>query len=75
METPELERFRLKVREYRLLVNRNQGGAVSYLKLDYNQLSNLLNGHKTTCQLWFELMLMPGRAYLPAVALPRVNPS
>src|SRR3954468_16229881 len=46
MDSAELERFRLKVREYRLLVNRNQSDLASYLNLDYNELSNRLNDHK-----------------------------
>src|SRR5436305_15169560 len=44
----DLEGFRLKVREYRLLVNRNQGDLAAYLNLDYNELSNRLNAHKKT---------------------------
>ncbi len=46
MEKPDLERFKLKVREYRLLVNRNQSDLAAYLNLDYNELSNRLNLHK-----------------------------
>jgi hypothetical protein len=42
----DLERFRLKVREYRLLVNRNQSNLAAYLNLDYNELSNHRNAHK-----------------------------
>lgn len=42
----DLERFRAKVREYRLLVNRNQGDLASYLNLDYTELSNRLNASK-----------------------------
>jgi hypothetical protein len=42
----DLERFRLKLREYRLLVNRNQSDLASYINLDYNELSNRLNFHK-----------------------------
>jgi predicted ATPase len=42
----DLERFRLKLREYRLLVNRNQGDMAVYLDLDYSDLSNRLNDHK-----------------------------
>jgi predicted ATPase len=43
-----LEHFRQKVREYRLLVNRNQSDLAAYLNLDYNELSNRLNAHKNT---------------------------
>src|SRR6476661_5701998 len=46
MSTTNLERFRQKLREYRLLVNRNQGDLAAYLNLDYSELSNLLNAHK-----------------------------
>src|SRR4051794_2755472 len=46
MVTVDLERFRLKLREYRLLVNRSQGDLAAYLNLDYNELSNRLNAHK-----------------------------
>src|SRR6476619_8597883 len=46
MPNPDLERFRLKVREYRMLVNRNQGDLAAYLNLDYSELSNRLNAHK-----------------------------
>jgi predicted ATPase len=42
----DLERFRLKVREYRLMVNRNQSDLAAYLNLDYNELSNRLNTNK-----------------------------
>lgn len=42
----DLERFRLKVREYRLLVNRNQSDLASFLNLDYNELSSRLNANK-----------------------------
>jgi predicted ATPase len=42
----DLERFRAKVKEYRLLVNRNQGDLASYLNLDYTELSNRLNASK-----------------------------
>jgi predicted ATPase len=42
----DLERFRQKLREYRLLVNRSQGDLAAYLNLDYNELSNRLNAHK-----------------------------
>ena len=48
MSVAELERFRLKVREYRLLVNRSQGDLAAYLNLDYTELSNRLNAHKNT---------------------------
>ena len=46
MAEADLERFRLRVREYRLLVNRNQSDLAAYLNLDYNELSNRLNAHK-----------------------------
>src|SRR6476469_10363227 len=46
MASTDLERFRLKVREYRLLANRNQSDLAAYLNLDYNELSNRLNSHK-----------------------------
>jgi hypothetical protein len=46
MVNADLERFRLKVREYRSLVNRNQTDLAAYLDLDYNELSNRLNAHK-----------------------------
>src|SRR3954454_11950663 len=46
MDSAELDRFRLKVREYRLLVNRNQSDLAAYLNLDYNELSNRLNANK-----------------------------
>src|SRR3954454_180049 len=46
MDSAELDRFRLKVREYRLLVNRNQSDLAAYLNLDYSELSNRLNAHK-----------------------------
>src|SRR6478735_7808812 len=42
----DLERFRQKLLEYRLLVNRNQGDLAAYLNLDYSELSNRLNSHK-----------------------------
>lgn len=42
----DLERFRAKVREYRLLVERNQAALASYLNLDYTELSNRLNASK-----------------------------
>jgi predicted ATPase len=42
----DLERFRQKLREYRLLVNRSQGDLAAYLNLDYSELSNRLNAHK-----------------------------
>ncbi len=48
MATTDLEHFRQKVREYRLLVNRNQSDLAAYLNLDYNELSNRLNAHKNT---------------------------
>lgn len=48
MAGANLEHFRLKVREYRLLVNRNQSDLAAYLNLDYNELSNRLNAHKNT---------------------------
>ena len=41
MANADLDRFRLKLREYRLLVNRSQGDLASYLNLDYNELSKL----------------------------------
>src|SRR6476661_9388510 len=46
MSNVELERFRQKLREYRLLVNRSQGDLAAYLNLDYGELSNRLNAHK-----------------------------
>ncbi len=46
LDTINLERLRLKVREYRLLVNRNQSDLATYLKLDYNELFKSLNSHK-----------------------------
>ena len=46
MANADLERFRLKVREYRLLVNRNQSDLAAYINLDYNELSSRLNANK-----------------------------
>src|SRR3954467_3058690 len=46
MTNVDLAGFRLKLREYRLLVNRNQADLAAYLNLDYNELSNRLNAHK-----------------------------
>jgi predicted ATPase len=46
MANADLERFRQKLREYRLLVNRSQGDLAAYLNLDYSELSNRLNAHK-----------------------------
>jgi predicted ATPase len=46
MANADLEHFRLKLREYRLLVNRNQGDLAAYLDLDYSELSNRLHAHK-----------------------------
>jgi AAA ATPase domain len=42
----DLTRFRGKVREYRLLVGRNQADLAHYLDLDYTELSNRLNATK-----------------------------
>ena len=48
MANVDLERFRQKLREYRLLVNRNQSDLAAYLNLDYNELSNRLNANKSS---------------------------
>jgi preprotein translocase subunit SecG len=42
----DLDRFRAKVREYRLSVRRNQADLANYLNLDYTELSNRLNATK-----------------------------
>lgn len=42
----ELERFKQKIREYRLLSGHTQSDLALYLNLDYTELSNRLNGKK-----------------------------
>jgi transcriptional regulator with XRE-family HTH domain len=44
----ELELFKKKVKEYRVLANRNQADLAAYLGMDYTELSNRLNGYKNT---------------------------
>lgn len=45
---PNLELFRNKVREYRILAHHNQADLALYLGIDYTELSNRLNAYKRT---------------------------